>query len=71
MIPVEIRVSRTDRLCCPRCWRYHGIEDNHDHLCDRCCDVLIANHPDHESVPLIIAALERQRTKWRVNKENP
>ena len=49
---------------CPRCWRYHACRMNYDGLCDRCCQVLVAHHPDHPAVPLIRASFRAQRDRW-------
>ena len=50
---------------CPRCWQYHRILLNFDGLCDRCCDVILKEHPGHESVPFIRASLEAQERYFR------
>jgi hypothetical protein len=52
-----------DYVKCPRCWHYHAIKENHDSLCDRCCNVLIDAWPDHPSTPLIKANMAAQREK--------
>ena len=49
---------------CPRCWHWHGVVENYDSLCDRCCDVLVRDYPDHESVPFIKQCLAAQREKY-------
>jgi ribosomal protein S27AE len=41
---------------CPRCWRYTDTV-NFDNLCNRCVDVILAEHPDHPSVKLILQNL--------------
>ena len=46
---------------CPRCWHYHTVKLNYDHLCDRCCIVLMSAWPDHVSVPHIRGNWEAQR----------
>lgn len=38
---------------CPRCWRYTD-SINFDSLCDRCVNVILTEHPNHVSVPLIL-----------------
>lgn len=67
-------VSQSDNgrnVKCPRCWHWHGVVENHDSLCDRCCHVLVENFPEHESVPFIHASLEAQRLKYaRPRAEN-
>lgn len=45
---------------CPRCWHYHTVRLNHDCLCDRCCAALVEAHPDHVSVPFILANRQAQ-----------
>ena len=50
---------------CPRCWLWTVAgRFNYDHLCDRCCEVLVKDHPKHESVPHILAAYNEQAKKW-------
>lgn len=62
---LECVVERAEGLKCPRCQRICGIEANFDHLCDRCCEVMIADYPDHEATPLIIESLRLQKERWR------
>ena len=53
---------------CPRCWHYHTgvsnfghtieeIEQNpklkDEHLCSKCCDVILEQYPNHPSAPYI------------------
>ena len=49
---------------CPRCWKWHGVKENFDGLCDRCQTVILADYPGHESAPFIRAALDEQRVKY-------
>jgi isoleucyl-tRNA synthetase len=56
---IEITVSDcgadSSLLKCPRCWHYtHSGLHNFDGLCDRCCDVLIMDHPEHPSIEHIL-----------------
>ena len=69
---VVVRSLRDDPdwVKCPRCWHYHTIKDNYDHLCDRCCLALIEGWPDHPSTPHIVALRAAQQsqfgpTRWR------
>lgn len=48
---------------CPRCKAHHSIHANFDNLCDGCCRTILEHFPEHESVPLIKASLEKWRTK--------
>ena len=50
---------------CPRCWKWTAEgRFNYDNLCDRCCQVLVSDHPQHESVPHILAAFKVQAERW-------
>lgn len=64
---VHASVGKAAGVKCPRCGHYHRVEDNFDNLCDRCCHVLIEDHPDFWAVPHIKEAYARQRIKWNVN----
>lgn len=56
-----------DHVKCPRCWHYtHEGQHNHDGLCDRCCNVLLSDFPEHESIPHIKASREAQKQRWTV-----
>lgn len=61
---IQVISLRAMAVKCPRCYQYHMVADNFDHLCDRCCDVLLADYPDHPSVPHIQQAYQEQRIKW-------
>jgi len=62
---VQSLMSDPDYTKCPRCWHYtHEGLHNHDGLCDRCCNVLVAAWPDHESVPHI-------KEKWSGHEQRP
>ncbi len=54
----------TNYIKCPRCWHLHTVKLNFDGLCDRCCSVLVEAWPNHESVPLIVAARETQMQRF-------
>jgi hypothetical protein len=58
----EIVVTRTIHPKCPRCYR-HTPEGhfNFDHLCDRCCTVILDLFPNHWSVPDIKAKIREFR----------
>jgi hypothetical protein len=43
---MEIKVERADGLKCPRCWKYHGIQENYQGICDRCAEAIITSDPD-------------------------
>jgi hypothetical protein len=51
-------------LVCPRCRNFHFLRDTFDNLCDGCVGVILKNFPDHESVPYIKAAIEKERLKY-------
>lgn len=57
-------VTRSEGVKCPRCWHYHGVRENHDSLCDRCCLVLIDRFPDFDETPKVKASLEAQKEKY-------
>jgi hypothetical protein len=58
-------VDNPDYVKCPRCWHYtHEGLHNHDNLCDRCCNVLLSDFPDHESIPHIKESRERQKQQF-------
>ena len=57
---------------CPRCYRYEQAATlNFEGLCDRCCDIVVKEFPDHWSVPRIKAALAKQKAMtpadWRAH----
>jgi hypothetical protein len=57
---------------CPRCYRYEQASTlNFDGLCDRCCNVILKHHPDHDSAAAIKAAYAKQRVMtardWRIH----
>jgi hypothetical protein len=49
---------------CPRCWHWHGVAENFDRLCDKCQQIMLADFPNHPSVPHIQSALTAQRAKY-------
>lgn len=51
---------------CPRCYSYHMVQDNFDFLCDRCCEVLVADWPEHPSIQFILESKKAQREKYGV-----
>ena len=53
---IVVSAARTTNPKCPRCYR-HTTEGrfNHEHLCDRCCEVILDKFPDHWFVPGIRA----------------
>jgi hypothetical protein len=60
-----VAVSKAEGAKCPRCWRVTGEgRYNFDGLCDRCCDVLVTDHPTHPAIPHILAAYANQRARW-------
>jgi hypothetical protein len=62
---IQAEVSKADGLQCPRCWKYRGVVDNFDHLCDNCCEVMIEDHPNDDRTPKIKEMYEAQKLKWR------
>lgn len=60
----NITVEDAVGVKCPRCWKVHRVEVNFDHLCDRCCEVILEDYPEHESVPGIRAAHAKQLEIW-------
>lgn len=54
-----------DYAKCPRCWHYTGASRfNYDNLCDKCCDAIVNDYPDHEAVPGIKEAYRKQREQF-------
>jgi len=51
---------------CPRCWHWHTVPKNFDHLCDGCQKTIMEHFPTHPSTPHIRSALEVQRKKYTV-----
>jgi len=60
----EITASVAQGIKCPRCWHYHGVRENHDGLCDRCCLVMMQDFPQHEETPAITAKWQAQQSKY-------
>lgn len=52
---------------CPRCQKWCGVSFNYDSLCDDCCEVLVAEYPDHWSVVGIKEArrLQLEAKPWQ------
>jgi len=65
-IKAESLKDNPDYCQCPRCWKFHHVFENFDSLCDRCINVILDDFPNHESVPFIKVALEKQRKKYTV-----
>jgi hypothetical protein len=62
---IQVQVEHAEGVKCPRCWKWTGAgRFNFDGLCDACCGVLLEDYPEHEAVPGIHAAQQRQREKW-------
>jgi hypothetical protein len=61
MKDLEVSVKHFDGVGCPRCKHHHHATLNYDGLCDRCCGVLLAEHPNHPSIPHIQASYAAQR----------
>jgi hypothetical protein len=53
---LTVIVERADGLKCPRCWRFFGIRDNPQGLCDRCCGVLLQSKADEFGVDAVLYA---------------
>lgn len=43
---MEIIVTRTTGVKCPRCWHYHYLQETPDRLCDRCMGTLMSIKDD-------------------------
>lgn len=64
---LHIEVAHAEGVKCPRCWKHTGEgRFNFDGLCDVCCDVILKDFPDHESVPHILASKADQRKRWGI-----
>ena len=65
---MKILVTKAEGVKCPRCWKMTGEgRYNFDGLCDPCQAVILADFPQHESVPSIQAAKAEQRRRWCVS----
>ncbi len=42
---MEIVVEKAEGLKCPRCWRFWGISENPEGICDRCAEALLNSTP--------------------------
>lgn len=61
---VQAEVTHADGHKCPRCQLWHQVTENFDGLCDRCCDVMITDWPQHEFTVEIIKSRQEQRIKY-------
>ena len=59
-----MKIEKADGVKCPRCWHYHVIAANHDHLCDRCIMVILEDYPGSETAAAIKANLADQRKQY-------
>jgi hypothetical protein len=66
MEELKVEFEHMPGVGCPRCRKWHPMELNHHGLCDNCCTVILAEHPDHPSVPFIREAYRLQREKFGV-----
>lgn len=67
MKDLVVTVELAGPAACPRCRQRHYCVDNFDQLCDRCSQVLLAEHPNHPSISGIKEAYRLQREKWMLN----
>lgn len=65
---VIVRSQALGMLKCPRCakWTYTL---NYSNLCNRCVDVLLFHHKEHESIPFILDNLNLRGLKPEDNPE--
>jgi hypothetical protein len=63
---MEVKVTPTTGVKCPRCWHYHYVRENYDNLCDRCCRTILDDHPEFnlEVTEGIKIAIEKQKIKY-------
>lgn len=79
MSDLKVEVFKADGVKCPRCWRYAGIPELPQGICDRCAKALLesnaTNYSNHQN-PIsdedftsfqeeIRAAYRRQYEKYR------
>lgn len=65
---IVVQAQALGTLKCPRCtkWTYTL---NYNNLCNRCVNVLLSCHPQHESVPFILDNLNLRGLKPEDNPE--
>ncbi len=68
-IEVESLKNKDGYAKCPRCLKYHQATLNFDSLCNRCVAILLKEHPEHESIPLILANLVERGVTAENNPE--
>lgn len=59
---MEVAVTPSDGIKCPRCWAYHHVRDNYDGLCDRCLVLIVEGWP--ADYPEAVANWNAQRAKY-------
>lgn len=63
-----VMVAKAPGEKCPRCWMYRYTM-NFDNLCNKCVAVILKDHPDHPSVPYILADLKQRGLTKEDNPE--
>ena len=64
---LRVEVMKAEGVRCPRCWQWTPEGRlNHDHLCDACCAVLLAEFPAYTDA--ICAAKAAQRGWYGVSR---
>jgi phage FluMu protein Com len=43
---MKVTVERAEGHKCPRCWKYHGIPENYQGICDFCARALLEADPE-------------------------
>jgi hypothetical protein len=42
---LQIKVERAEGVKCPRCWKYQGIPENYQGICDACVQTILETDP--------------------------
>jgi hypothetical protein len=64
---IEVKVSVSTGIKCPRCWHFHHVTENYDNLCDRCHNVESSNST--ETKKAISDSLKQQRMKYCIRHD--
>lgn len=59
---VEVEVTVSDGIKCPRCWNYHTVRCNYDGLCDKCLRLIVEHFP--ADYPEAVANWRWQQQRW-------
>jgi len=43
---MKVTVERAEGVKCPRCWKYNGIPENYQGICDQCVRAVLDADPE-------------------------